>query len=59
MKVKTVYEAENGAIFETAEECKAFEKEQAIKMRIYKELRHADTDEIYDWIAENTKGFKL
>lgn len=58
MKQVIRYEAEDGSIFDTAEACKEHEFRVKMVERIYNELRHADSDEIYAWIVANTKGFK-
>lgn len=41
-----------------AEACEEYERRKAMINRIYEELRHADSEEIYEWILANTKGFK-
>lgn len=58
MKQVTRYEADDGALFDSAEACQEYERRKAMINRIYDELRHADSEEIYDWILANTKGFK-
>lgn len=58
MKQVTKYESEDGGLFDTAEACQAYERRKAMINRIYEELRHADSEEIYNWIIANTKGFK-
>ncbi len=57
MKEVTRFEAEDGTLFDDAEACKEYEFRKAMENRIYEELRHADADQIYDWIVANTKGF--
>ena len=53
-----MYKAKDGKVFETEKECRANEFKREMVERIYNELRHSDSDEIYDWILENTKWFK-
>jgi hypothetical protein len=53
-----MYKAKDGKVFETEKECRAHEFKREMVERIYNELRHSDSDEIYDWILENTKWFK-
>ena len=58
MKQVTKYEADDGSLFDSSEECEEHEERTAIIDRIYNELRNADYVEIYNWIIANTKGFK-
>lgn len=52
------FESDDGGLFDTEQACKEYEFRKAMEQRIYDELRHADADEIYVWIINNTKGFK-
>jgi hypothetical protein len=58
MEKLTVYKAEDGKIFKTESECHNYEIKKHMEQRIYNELRHADSEDIYQWIIDNTKGFK-
>lgn len=58
MKQVTRYEAEDGSIFDDPAACQEYEFRKRMENRIYEELRHADPEEIYNWIIHNTKGFK-
>lgn len=58
MKEVIRYEANDGTVFDTEEACIEYEKRRHWENKIYSELRHADSHEIYEWVLENTKGFK-
>ena len=63
MKQVTKYEATDGQLFNTPDECEVHESRLEIKERIDKEIcagyRDGPTpDEIFDWVVDNTKGFK-
>lgn len=55
---KTVFVANDGKEFDSKNECLAHELKVYWTDKIYNTLRHADADEIYDWILQNTMGFK-
>jgi len=52
------FEADDGSLFATEQDCKEYEFRRVMEQRIYDELRHEGADEIYVWIINNTKGFK-
>lgn len=56
---KTVFVANDGKEFDSKNECLAHELKVYWTDKIYNTLRHADADEIYDWILQNTMGFKM
>lgn len=58
MKQVTRYQADDGTLFEKETDCLKYEKRRSMLDKIYEDLRGADPDVIYDWILENTKGFK-
>jgi ssDNA-specific exonuclease RecJ len=58
MEKIAVYRAEDGKIFNNEAECVEHELREKMKTRIDEELKYATSDEIYDWIVRNTKGFK-
>ena len=54
-----MYKAKDGKVFETEKECRAHEfKRFAVEQAQYNFVLCIDSDEIYDWILENTKWFK-
>ena len=56
---KTVFVANDGKEFDSKDECLAYELKAYWADKIFDNLRHAEPDEIYDWILRNTMGFKM
>lgn len=59
MRIVQRFEANDGEIFDTEEECLKHEKKMYWRNKIYEAgLHRGDADDIYDWIVKYTKGFK-
>lgn len=58
MKEVIKYEAEDGSIHDTEDECKHHEFRKHMEQRIYDELRYADAEDIFQWIIDNLEEFK-
>lgn len=53
------WEAEDGSLFETLEDCEYHEAKQGRISHIYEHLGYdASPEEIYDYIAQYTRGWK-
>lgn len=53
------WEAEDGSLFETLEDCEYYEARSERVMNIFEELGHnPSAHEIYDYIAKHTRGWK-
>lgn len=60
MKQVTMYKAEDGALFEDADDCASYELRLYWCKRMCEEIDAEDlnTDNLFEWILNNTNGFK-
>ena len=52
------FKAKDGLLFNTEQDCLDHEFFCKMVNKIYDELRNADSEEIFNWIMNNTNGFK-
>lgn len=59
MKQITMYQANDGKVFDSKQSCFQYENKQKIIEKLSYELylREADVDELYDWICTNVALF--
>jgi hypothetical protein len=59
MKQITMYQANDGEVFDSKQECIQYENKQKIIEKLSNELylREVDVDELYEWICKNVGLF--